>query len=92
MLGLKEAPSPAERSVFIAPLDRAIAQRDGPRAAPPYATEKTELDRIERFEPSPLPGRSPGTDSLPDRSGDPRLFTAAYARGARVLMLALQMT
>ena len=83
------APTPAERAVLIASLDRAIDEHGGPRPTSSYVAEKQECDRIERMEPAPLPGRSPGPDTFPDTSGDPRLYTAAYERGARVLRIAL---
>jgi hypothetical protein len=51
--------------------------------------ERSELDRIDRLEPAPLPGRDMGPDTFPDVTGDPRLHTAAYARGARVLRISL---
>ena len=76
--------------MLIASLSRVIDDRIGPRDSPSNMAEKLELDRIDRLEPPPLPGLSPGPDTFPDKTGDPRLYTAAYERGARVLRIALE--
>ena len=93
---------PAARAVYLASLSTAIdadaCGATGCTPMPPlalardaasYSTETATLQRIDALEPSPLPGRSPGSDSHPDTTGDPRRYTEAYACGLRVLRVAL---
>ena len=88
-LGSEQGTDPHCRRMHVSVLQASLDILSDEYPALALGAESAHVRALDGLEPSPLPGRSPGDGAHPDTTGDPRVYTSAYAAGHRVLRVSL---